>query len=204
MVSFADYYFPFAGLSPSLSRNMFEVVVVAVVIVVVVVVVVLVVVLAGVVEAGVVGAGVVFIQHAADLASCTASGWSLSWTPCRAHEQRHLQKAWTLLALAMLLAGVVGLAVAVAVAGAGAAAAAVAVAVEVAVAVARLQKPTPSRGPWRVPWPSKDGASFAASFAQLYRIFRARPTMISQKRYLLTLMLRAHQKDLSLKRRGPE
>ena len=145
---------------------MFEVVVVAVVIVVVVVVV-----LAGVVEAGVVGAGVVFIQHAADLASCTASGWSLSWTPCRAHEQRHLQKAWTLLALAMLLAGVVGLAVAVA----GAAAAAVAV--EVAVAVARLQKPTPSRGPW----PSKDGASFAASFAQLYRIFRARPTMISQK-----------------------
>ena len=77
---FADYYFPFAGLSPSLSRNMFEVVVVAVVIVVVVVVVV--VVLAGVVEAGVVGAGVVFIQHAADLASCTASGWSLSWTSC--------------------------------------------------------------------------------------------------------------------------
>ena len=163
---------------------MFEVVVVAVVIVVVVVVVVL----AGVVEAGVVGAGVVFIQHAAHLASCTASGWSLSWTPCRAHEQRHLHKAWTLLALAMLLAGVVRLAVAVAVAvavaGAGAgAAAAVAVAVEVAVtvAVARLQKPTPSRGPWRVPWPSKDGASFAASFAQLYRIFRARPTMISQK-----------------------
>ena len=156
---------------------MFEVVVVAVVIIVVVVVV-----LAGVVEAGVVGAGVEFIQHAADLASCTASGWSLSWTPCRAHEQRHLQKAWTLLALAMLLAGVVGLAVAVAVAVAGAgAAAAVAVAVEVAVAVARLQKPTPSRGPWRVPWPSKDGASFAASFAQLYRIFRARPTMISQK-----------------------
>ena len=163
---------------------MFEVVVVAVVIVVVVVVV-----LAGVVEAGVVGAGVVFIQHAAHLASCTASGWSLSWTPCRAHEQRHLHKAWTLLALAMLLAGVVRLAVAVAVAvagagaGAGAAAAAVAVAVEVAVtvAVARLQKPTPSRGPWRVPWPSKDGASFAASFAQLYRIFRARPTMISQK-----------------------
>ena len=156
---------------------MFEVVVVAVVVVVVVVV------LAGVVEAGVVGAGVVFIQHAADLASCTASGWSLSWTQCRAHEQRHLQKAWTLLALAMLLAGVVGLAVAVAVAvaGAGAAAAAVAVAVEVAVAVARLQKPTPSRGPWRVPWPSKDGASFAASFAQLYRIFRARLTMISQK-----------------------
>ena len=78
---------------------------------------------------------------------------------------------------------VVILAVAVAVAGTGAAAAAVAVAiaVEVAVAVARLQKPTPSRGPWRVPWPSKDGASFAASFAQLYRIFRARPTMISQK-----------------------
>ena len=76
---------------------------------------------------------------------------------------------------------VVILAVAVEVAGAGAAAAAVAVAVEVAVAVARLQKPTPSRGPWRVPWPSKDGASFAASFAQLCRIFRARPTMISQK-----------------------
>ena len=125
---FADYYFPFAGLSPSLSRNMFEVVVVVIV------------------------------------------------------------------------------AVAVAVAGAGAAAAAavaVAIAVEVAVAVARLQKPTPSRGPWRVPWPSKDGASFAASFAQLYRIFRARPTMISQKLYLLTLMLRAHQKDLSLKR-SPE
>ena len=171
---FADYYFPFTGLSPSLSRNMFEVVVVAVVIVVVVVVLLLL--LAGVVEAGVVGAGVIFIQHAADLASCTASGWSLSWTQCRAHEQRLLQKAWTLLALAMLLAGVVGVAVAVAVAGA---AAAVAVAVEVA--VARLQKPTPSRGPWRVPWHSKDGASFAASFAQLYRIFRARPTMISQK-----------------------
>ena len=64
---------------------MFEVVVVVVVIVVVVV-------LAGVVEAGVVGAAVVFIQHTADLASCTASGWSLSWTQCRAHEQRHLQK----------------------------------------------------------------------------------------------------------------
>ena len=88
------------------------------------------------------------------------------------------KKAWTLLALAMLLAGVVGLTVAVA--GAAAAAAA-AVAVEVAVAVARLQQPTPNRGPWRVSWPSKDGASFAASFAQLYRIFRARPTMISQK-----------------------
>ena len=86
---FADYYFPFAGLSPSLSRNMFEVVVVVVVVVIVVVVVVL----AGVVEAGVVGAGAVFIQHAADLASCTASGWSLSWTQCRAHEPRHLQKS---------------------------------------------------------------------------------------------------------------
>ena len=80
-------------------------------------------------------------------------------------------------------AGVGGVAVAVAVAAAAAAAGAVAVAVavEVAVAVARLQKPTPSRGPWRVPWPSKDGASFAVSFAQLYQIFRARPTMISQK-----------------------
>ena len=87
------------------------------------------------------------------------------------------KKSWTLLALAMLLAGVVGLAVAVA----GAGAVAVAVEVAVAVAAARLQKPTPSRGPWRVPWPSKDGASFAASFAQLYRIFRARPTMISQQ-----------------------
>ena len=173
---FADYYFLFAGLSPSLSRNMFEVVVVAVVIVVVVVVLVVLVVVVVVVLAG-----VIFIQHAADLASCTASGWSLSWTQCRAHEQRLLQKAWTLLALAMLVAGVVGVAVAVAVAVAGAAAAAVAVAVEVAVAVARLQKPTPSRGPWRVPWPSKDGASFAASFAPLYRIFRARPTMIAQK-----------------------
>ena len=84
-------------------------------------------------------------------------------------------------------AGVGGVAVAVAVAvaaaaaAAGAVAVAVAVEVEVAVAVARLQKPTPSRGPWRVPWPSKDGASFAVSFAQLYQIFRARPTMISQK-----------------------
>ena len=64
-----------------------------VVVVVVVIVVVVVVVLAGVVEAGVVGAGAVFIQHAADLASCTASGWSLSWTQCRAHEPRHLQKS---------------------------------------------------------------------------------------------------------------
>ena len=183
MVSSRIITFLSRGLSPSLSRNMFEVVVVAVVIVVVVVVLLLLLLLAGVVEAGVVGAGVIFIQHAADLASCTASGWSLSWTQCRGHEQRLLQKAWTLLALAMLLAGVVGVAVAVAVAVAGAAAAAVAVAVEVAVAVAvaRLQKPTPSRGPWRVPWPSKDGASFTASFAQLYRIFRARPTMISQK-----------------------
>ena len=79
-----DYYFPFAGLSPSLSRNMFEVVVVVVVVIVIVVVV--------VVLAGVVGAAVVFIQHTADLASCTASGWSLCWTQCRAHEQRHLQK----------------------------------------------------------------------------------------------------------------
>ena len=59
---------------------------------VVVVVVVVAVVLAGVVEPGVVGAAVVFIQHTADLVSCTASGWSLSWTQCRAHEQRHLQK----------------------------------------------------------------------------------------------------------------
>ena len=58
---------------------------------------------------------------------------------------------------------------------------AVAVAGAGAVAVARLQKPTPSRGPWRVPWPSNDWASFAASFPQLYRIFRAKPTMISQK-----------------------
>ena len=63
---FTDYYFPFAGLS----RNMFEVVVVVI--------------LAGVVEAGVVGAAVIFIQHTADLASCTASGWSLSRTQCRA------------------------------------------------------------------------------------------------------------------------
>ena len=93
---FADYYFPFAGLSPSLSRNMFEVVVVVVVV-------------AGVVVAGVVGAGVV---------------------------------------------GVVGVAVGVA----------AAVAVAGAVAVARLQKPTPSRGPWRVPWPLNDWAFFAASF----------------------------------------
>ena len=116
---FADYYFPFAGLSPSLSRNMFEVVVVVVVV-------------AGVVVAGVVGAGAVG-------------------------------------------AGAVG-------AGAGAGAgAAPAASVAVAVAVARLQKPTPSRGPWRVPCPSNDGASFAASFVQLYRIFRAKPTMISQK-----------------------
>ena len=67
-------------------------VVVVVVVVIIVVVVVVVVVLAGVVEAGVVGAAVIFIQHTADLASCTASGWSLSWTQCRAHEQRHLQK----------------------------------------------------------------------------------------------------------------
>ena len=36
---FADYYFPFAGLSPSLSRNMFEVVVLSSNLVVVVVVV---------------------------------------------------------------------------------------------------------------------------------------------------------------------
>ena len=112
---FADYYFPFARLSPSLSRNMFEVVVVVVVVVVVAGVVV-----AGVVVAGVVGAGVVAVAAAA-------------------------------------------------------------VAVAVAVAVARLQRPTPSRGPWRVPRPSSDEASFAASFAQLYRIFSAKPTMISQK-----------------------
>ena len=46
---FAEYYFPFAGLSPSLSRNMFKVVVVVVVVVVI----------AAAVVVGVVGAGVV-------------------------------------------------------------------------------------------------------------------------------------------------
>ena len=81
---------------------------------------------------------------------------------------------------------------------------AVAAAVAAAVAVARLQKPTPSGGPLRAPWSSNDGASFAASVAQLYRIFRAKPTMVSQKLYLLTLTLRAHQKYQSLKRRGSE